>query len=131
MPRLLCGSQSVCHLHRPRSHLPSPCHFEIFQRLISNFPGNRSTGGKVFLNSAFCICFVVSNVDVILETRFTQVYTHCDSALPNHFRTSQYHPGLHQKLPKSCIWDIFSLLGLANKISSQPPLQIWAKYSTI
>ena len=53
MPIPPCAFQFACHLHRPRSHLQSPCHSEIFQMLNLDFPGNRSTWGKVF--SEFCI----------------------------------------------------------------------------
>ena len=42
--------------------------------------------------------------------------THCDSAFQNHSRTSPNHPRSHQKFPKSCTWDIFSLLGLVKQI---------------
>ena len=47
---------------------------------------------------------------MILDTQFNLVITHCDSAFPNHSRTSPNHPRSHQKFPKSCIWDKFSLL---------------------
>ena len=48
-----CGSGSVCHLHIPRSHQQSPGHFSTLQMQSSDFSGNRSTWGKVFLSSAF------------------------------------------------------------------------------
>ena len=48
-----CGSGSVCHLHIPRSHQQSPGHFSTLQKQSSDFPGNHSTWGKVFLGSAF------------------------------------------------------------------------------
>ena len=53
MPKQSCRSQSLCHPHRPRSHLQSPCHFSTLQRLTWIFPGNYSTWGKAF--SEFCI----------------------------------------------------------------------------
>ena len=41
--------------------------------------------------------------------------THCDSVFPNHSRTSPNHPRSHQKVPKSCIWEVFLLLGFAKR----------------
>ena len=58
---------------------------------------------------------------MILDTRFNLVIAHCDLAFPNHSRMSPNHPRLHQKFPKSCILDEFSLLGLAKQFFSIDP----------